>query len=124
MTVKNEYQEPPPKNRFQQQYETLHHKLQKIKTEKEIIGYIVRDSKSASVDIKDPTKIIDYALLASILHDSGQSMISAFELGKVDNIVVEGKDVKVLTLTIGDNRISIFMKNNVDHNMMYKDLHS
>ena len=122
MTSKNEFQESPPTNKFQKQNETLHLKLQNIKTDKEIIGYIVRDPKSASVDIKDPTKIIDYALLASTLHDSGESMISAFELGKVNNIVVEGKDVKVLTLTIDDNRISIFMNKNVNHNTIYKDL--
>jgi predicted regulator of Ras-like GTPase activity (Roadblock/LC7/MglB family) len=124
MTTKNEFQESPPKNKSREQNETLHLKLQNIKTDKEIIGYIIRDSTSASVDMKDPTKIIDYALLASTLHDSGESMISAFELGKVDNIVVEGKDVKVLTLAIDDNRISIFMNKNVNHNTIYKDLRS
>ncbi len=51
-------------------------------------------------------------------------MISAFELGNVNNIVIEGKDVKVLTLTIGNNRISIFMNKNVDHNTIYKDVQS
>ncbi len=124
MTSKNEFQEPLPKNKTQKQNETLHVKLQNIKTKEGIIGYIIRDPKSASVDIKDPTKIIDYALLASTLHDSGESMISAFELGNVNNIVIEGKDVKVLTLTIGNNRISIFMNKNVDHNTIYKDVQS
>jgi len=122
MSSKNEFQEPLPKNKFQKRNETLHLKLQNIKAKEGIIGYIVRDPKSASVDIKDPTKIIDYALLSSTLHDSGESMISAFELGEVNNIVVEGKDVKVLSLTIGDNRISIFMNKNVNHNTIYKDL--
>ena len=122
MSSKNEFQEPLPKNKFQKRNETLHLKLQNIKAKEGIIGYIVRDPKSASVDIKDTTKIIDYALLSSTLHDSGESMISAFELGKINNIIVEGKDVKVLSLTIGDNRISIFMNKNVNHNTIYKDL--
>ena len=122
MSSKNESQEPLSKNKFQKRNETLHLKLQNIKAKEGIIGYIIRDPKSASVDIKDPTKIIDYALLSSTLHDSGESMISAFELGEVNNIVVEGKDVKVLSLTIGDNRISIFMNKNVNHNTIYKDL--
>ncbi len=122
MTSKNEFQEPLPKNKLQKRNEPLHIKLQNIKAKEGIIGYIIRDPKSASVDIKDPTKIIDYALLASTLHDSGENMISAFELGKVNNIVVEGKDVKVLTLTIDNNRISIFMNKNVNHNTIYKDL--
>ena len=124
MTTRNEFQESPPENEAQKQNETLHLKLQNIKTEKEIIGYIIRDTKSASVDIKDPNKIIDYALLASTLHDSGENMISTFELGKINNIVAEGKDVKVLTLTIDNNRVSIFMNKNVDHNTIYKDLHA
>lgn len=122
MSSKNEFQEPLPKNEFQKRNETLHLKLQNIKAKEGIIGYIIRDPKSASVDIKDPTKIIDYALLSSTLHDSAESMMSAFELGEVNNIVVEGKDVKVLSLTIGDNRISIFMNKNVNHNTIYKDL--
>ena len=122
MSSKNEFQEPLPKNKFQKRNETLHLKLQNIKTKEGIIGYIVRDPKSASVDIKDPTKIIDYALLSSTLHDSVKSMISTFELDNVNSIVVEGKDVKVLSLTIGDNRISIFMNKNVNHNAICKDL--
>jgi len=32
--------------------------------------------------------------------------------------------VKVLTLTIDNNRVSIFMNKNVDHNTIYKDLHA
>jgi len=122
MSSKNEFQEPLPKNEFQKRNETLDIKLQNIKTREGIIGYIIRDSKSASVDMKDPTKIIDYALLASTLHDSVKSMISTFELDNVNSIVVEGKDVKVLSLTIGDNRISIFMNKNVNHNAICKDL--
>lgn len=40
----------------------LQEKLQEIKEQEGIIGYIFRNSKSASIDLKDPTKIIDYAL--------------------------------------------------------------
>jgi predicted regulator of Ras-like GTPase activity (Roadblock/LC7/MglB family) len=124
MSSKNEFQEPLSKNNLQKRNETMNIKLQNIKTKEGIIGYIIRNQKSASVDVKDPTKIIDYALLSSTLHDSVEGMISAFELGKVNNIVVEGKDVKVLLLTISDNRISIFMNKNVNHNTIYKDLRS
>ncbi|RLI47217.1 hypothetical protein DRO69_01180 [Candidatus Bathyarchaeota archaeon] len=124
MTSKNEFQESLPKNNIQKRNGTLSIKLQNIKTKGGIIGYIIRNQKSASVDVKDPTKIIDYALLSSTLHDSVENMISSFELGKVNNIVIEGKDVKVLSLTINDNRISIFMNKNVNHNTIYKDLQS
>ena len=49
-------------------------------------------------------------------------MTNTFELGKVNHIVVEGENAKVLSLTIGDHRISIFMNKKVDHNTIYKDL--
>ena len=123
MPSKNELEKMPSKNELEEKIENLHANLKNIKTMEGIIGYILRDPKSASVDIKDPSKIIDYAILSSTMLDSGQNMTNAFELGRVDHIVLEGENVKVLSLTIGDHRISVFMNKNVDHNAVYKDLH-
>ena len=61
--------------------------------------------------------------MSSTVLDSGKYMMNAFKLGKVNHIVVEGRNVKVLSLTIGDHRISVFMNKKVDHNVVYKDLH-
>jgi hypothetical protein len=36
--------------------ENLQEKLQEIKDQEGIIGYILRDEKSASIDLKDPKK--------------------------------------------------------------------
>ncbi len=45
--------------------EKMQEKLQEIKDQEGIIGYILRSKKSASIDLKDPTKIIEYAVLSS-----------------------------------------------------------
>ena len=50
-------------------------------------------------------------------------MMNAFKLGRINHIVVEGRNAKVLSVTIGDHRISVFMNKKVDHNVVYKDLH-
>ncbi|UCE16021.1 MAG: hypothetical protein JSV12_09280 [Candidatus Bathyarchaeota archaeon] len=123
MSTKNEPEEKiPPNDRPEEKIENLHLNLENIKAREGIIGYILRNSKSASVDIKDASKIIDYAVLSSTVLDSGEYMTNTFELGKINNIVVEGKNVRLLSLTIGNHRVSVFMDKKVDHNAIYKNL--
>ncbi len=112
----------PVKNDVEKEIGNVRGSLANIKAREGVIGYILRNQKSASVDIEDPSKMIDYAILSSTVLDSGEYMKTAFELGKVDHILVEGEEVKVLSLTIGDHRISVFMNKKVDHNAIYKDL--
>ena len=45
--------------------EKLKENINKIKTKEGMIGYILRNANSASIDLKDPTRIIDYAVLSS-----------------------------------------------------------
>jgi predicted regulator of Ras-like GTPase activity (Roadblock/LC7/MglB family) len=96
--------------------------LENINTKEGVIGYILRGSTSASVDIKDPSKIIDYAVLSATAFESGESLSSLFGLGRIHNIIVEGKDVKILCLTINNYRLSVFMEKTVDHNSILKRL--
>ncbi len=100
----------------------LREALESINTEEGVIGYIFRGSNSASVDIKDPSKIIDYAVLSATAFESSESLSNLFELGKIDSVVVEGKDVKILCLAVDDHRLSVFMEKTVDHNSIYKKL--
>ena len=111
-----------PKTEVKEQVADLRSVLDSIKTREGVIGYILRASTSAAVDIKDPSKIIDYAVLSASALESAESLSEAFELGKLSNIVVESKDLKILLLTIGEHRISVFMEKNVDHNSIYKEL--
>lgn len=111
-----------PKAEVKEQVADLRTALDRIKTRDGVIGYILRASTSAAVDIKDPSKIIDYAVLSASALESAESLSKAFELGKLGNIVVEGRDLKILLMTIGEHGISIFMDKNVDHNSIYKEL--
>ena len=100
----------------------LHEKLQEIKEQKGIIGYILRSSKSASIDLKDPTKIIDYAVLSSTTFETGNNMAELLQIDEIDNIVVESEETKLLAMNANNHRLSIFMEKTVDHNKLYKSL--
>jgi predicted regulator of Ras-like GTPase activity (Roadblock/LC7/MglB family) len=111
-----------PKAEVKEQVADLRTVLDRIKAREGVIGYILRASTSAAVDIKDPSKIIDYAVLSTSALESAESLSETFGLGEISNIVVEGKDLKILLLTIGEHRISVFMEKNVDHNAIYKEM--
>jgi predicted regulator of Ras-like GTPase activity (Roadblock/LC7/MglB family) len=88
--------------------------LEEIKKCDGVIGYILRNTTSASIDLKDPAKMIDYAILSSTAFDATEEVSDLFELGRVNNIIVNGKNVKMLALTVEENKISIFMENKAD----------
>jgi len=102
--------------------EKMQEKLQEIKDQEGIIGYILRGTKSASIDLKAPTKIIDYAVLSSTTFDAGRNMTEALQMGEVDTILVESEETKLLSMNINNHRLSIFMEKSVDHNKLYKNL--
>jgi predicted regulator of Ras-like GTPase activity (Roadblock/LC7/MglB family) len=96
--------------------------LDRVKSRPGIIGYIVRGPTSASVDVKDPSKIIDYAALSAETMETSDSLSESFELGKMCSIVLEGKNAKILLLKKGDQELTVFMEKSVDHNAIYKEL--
>lgn len=102
--------------------EDLRSTLDNIKSRQGIIGYIIRGPTSASVDIKDPSKIIDYAALSAEAMESSENVSNTFGLGKIRYIILEGKNLKVLSLTKGEQQLSIFMEKNIDHDQIYKQI--
>ena len=100
----------------------LRSSLDRIKSRPGIIGYIVRGPTSASVDVKDPSKIIDYAALSAEAMESSDSLSESFDLGKMCSIVLEGKSAKILLLKKGDQELTVFMEKSVDHNAICKEL--
>jgi predicted regulator of Ras-like GTPase activity (Roadblock/LC7/MglB family) len=88
--------------------------LEEIKKYDGVVGYILRNTTSASIDLKEPAKIIDYAILSSATFDATEEVSDLFELGNIKSITVNGKNVKMLSLTVEQNKISIFMENNAD----------
>jgi len=94
--------------------ENLKTRLEEIKGYDGVIGYILRNATSAAIDLKDPTKLIEYAILSSSALDAAEELPELFSLGDFENILVEGRDAKILSLKIGENRISIFLEKNAD----------
>lgn len=90
-------------------------KLAEIRQEKGVIGYILRNTTSATIDLEEPEKIVEYAILSSQVLDSTREISDLFEIGDVENILVEGKESNALCMAIDENKISIFMEKDADH---------
>jgi len=98
--------------------------LEEIKKSDGVIGYILRNTTSATIDINDPTKVIDYAILSSSTFEASEQLSELFDLGKIKNMKVEGKDINTLHLSINENDISIFMEKDIDPKRILEKLHS
>ena len=102
--------------------EILKEKLQDIKDQEGLIGYILRGQKAASIDLKDPKKIIEYATLSSTAFDVALNLAEDLQMGELETIVVESEETKLLSMNINDQRLSLFMEKNVNHDKLYKSL--
>jgi predicted regulator of Ras-like GTPase activity (Roadblock/LC7/MglB family) len=98
-----------------QTFTNLRTSLAEINKCEGILGYILRNATSATIDLKDPAKLVEYAILSSQALDSSQEISELFDIGDIENILIEGKEIKVLCMTIDENKISIFMEKTADH---------
>jgi len=96
--------------------------LEEISKYDGVIGYILRNTTSATIDVKDPTKIVDYAVLSSSAFEAGKEFSELFDLDKIENILIEGKNVKVISLSLGDNKVSVFMEKKANHDKVLRKL--
>jgi len=96
--------------------------LEEIKDYEGVIGYILRNSTSAAIDLKDPTKIIEYAIVSSSAFDAGKELSDLFDLDTVKSIIVEGKELKMLCVTLDENKVSVFMDKNASHEKTLRKL--
>jgi predicted regulator of Ras-like GTPase activity (Roadblock/LC7/MglB family) len=101
-------------------FASLSASLVEIRKLKGVIGYILRSSTSALIDIDEPEKIMQYAILTSEMHDSAQQIAPHFSLGVPESILVEGENVKVLCTSIGENRVSVLMEKSATHAWIMK----
>ena len=97
-----------------QSFTDLSSKLAEIRKDKSVIGYIIRNATSATIDLKEPEKIVEYAIFSSQVMDSSQEISNLFKTGDVENVLIEGKENKVLCMKIDGNKISIFMEKDAD----------
>ena len=109
-------------SRFRTETKEFQEKLQEIKDQEGIIGYILRGSKSASIDLKDPKKIIEYAMLSSTTFDVGTNISEELQIGEPEKILIESENSKFLSMNIDDHRLTVFMEKNVNHDKIYREL--
>jgi predicted regulator of Ras-like GTPase activity (Roadblock/LC7/MglB family) len=98
-----------------QTFTNLRTNLAEINKCEGILGYILRNATSATIDLKDPAKLVEYAILSSQALDSSQEISELFNIGEIESVLIEGKDTKALCMAIGENKVSIFMEKNTDH---------
>jgi predicted regulator of Ras-like GTPase activity (Roadblock/LC7/MglB family) len=101
-------------------FASLSASLTEIRKLKGVIGYILRSNTSAIIDLNEQDKIIEYAVLSTQIHDSSQEIAKQFNLGETESILVEGENVKVLCMSIGENKISVFMEKSATHAWIIK----
>ncbi len=94
--------------------------LAEIRKLKGVIGYILRSEASAIVDLIEQGKIDDYALMSLQIHTASHEIGRHFNLTTIESVIVEGKNVKVLCMNIGGNKISVFMEKTASHTWIIK----
>jgi predicted regulator of Ras-like GTPase activity (Roadblock/LC7/MglB family) len=94
--------------------------LAEIRKLKGVMGYILRSNTSAIIDLTEQEKIIEYAILLSQITESTSEMAKQFNLTDIESVLVEGKCVKVLCMSIGDNKIGVFMERTATHAWIIK----
>jgi hypothetical protein len=77
-------------------------------------GYILRNSTTAVIDLQNTEKLIQYALLFSETVDCVQEISHLFSLN-ITNVVLEGKEIKILCMIEGSNNLCILVEKNVDY---------
>lgn len=98
-----------------QTFKDLSDKLAEIRKDKNVVGYIIRNKTSATIDLDKPEKLVEYAILSYQVLDSSQEISDQFELGDLKNVLIEGKESKALCVNIQGNKISIFIEKTADH---------
>jgi predicted regulator of Ras-like GTPase activity (Roadblock/LC7/MglB family) len=94
--------------------------LAEVRKLKGVTGYILRSDTAAIIDIADQEKIIDYAILSSQIYESSVEIAQEFKIANIESVLVEGKEVKVLCMTVGENKIGIFLEKTATHESIIK----
>ena len=96
-------------------FKDLGKKLAEIRKEQGIIGYIIRNKTSASIDLNEPERLVEYAIFSSQVLDVSQEISALFEIGDIRSIIIEGKENNVICMEIEGNKIAIFMEKSADY---------
>jgi predicted regulator of Ras-like GTPase activity (Roadblock/LC7/MglB family) len=111
VVVEDQAANPPESSPFK----TLRENLKNIRNLKGVMGYIIRNGASAAIDLQETEKLVEYAIFTSQVMESSKELVDLFTLGDLKTVLIEGENLKVLTMIIKENKINVFMKKGVDH---------
>jgi len=100
----------------------LANELAEICKREGVLGFILRDASTATIDLKNPEKIVEYAMLTSQALESSQELSQLFNIGEFRSAIIEGKEIKALCMMVGESKINIFMEKSVDHTDLLDDV--
>jgi len=89
--------------------------LAEIRKLKGVVGYIMRGSTSAMLDLPEGGEISQYAFLSHQLNESSFEIAKQLGITQVESVLVEGKKLKVIFVKKGENNISVFMEKSANH---------
>lgn len=102
---------------------TIRDLLEEIKAQENVIGYAIRNG-ATNIDLKDPTKLLEFAILSSASIDAGEELSTLFNVGQIKHITVIGKNVKIVSLILDGNKISLFLERNTNPEEIIEKLQS
>jgi predicted regulator of Ras-like GTPase activity (Roadblock/LC7/MglB family) len=111
---------PLPAENEDPDYANLLDVIQEVRKRKDVVGYILKGEYKASIDVNDSSKIIEYAMLSSQSFETAKTLAETFRIGDTENILIEGKNIKMICLYLGQNKISIFMEKGADHTLVLR----
>jgi hypothetical protein len=94
--------------------QSLRGNLVEIRKIQGVTGFILKDASTAFFDLQDTAKLVEYAIMSSETFNSYISLASLFNMGNMENTLVECTNMQMLCATIGENTVSIFMDRNMD----------
>lgn len=97
-------------------------KLAELRKTKEVTGYILRNTTAATIDLQEPEKLVQYAILSSQTFESAQEIADQFELGEVEAATIEGINTKLLCINKNEIKITIYMEPKTDHKEIQKEI--
>jgi predicted regulator of Ras-like GTPase activity (Roadblock/LC7/MglB family) len=105
-----------PNNRDEAGYlADLRENLSEIYKYEGVLGYILKNATTATIDLQDSSRTIEYAMLASEAFDSSEKLRKILELGNLESILIECKNIDLVCAFLGENKTSVFIKKNTNY---------
>jgi hypothetical protein len=96
--------------------------LVEIRKNPNLIGFTMKNSTQAIVDVNKPEELAQLSLLASQLFESSRKLLTACNQRSMKRAVLEGSKMRILCLSIDGNQLSIFMEKTLDCDRIVEQL--